>query len=288
VGASVAVVVAGGDRDSLDRVKCNDIIFSSWLSFSCATPDSETAKTVTELPTVTSFGRKSFTIRVIEKVVKLLQISPHKERFYLVSQSRSLRNPSCLSRSVRPPPSFCLFFFSMTRRRRGAASAAAALAAVLALALFSQGVVASTAASTASSVIGGIAATTTTATAPMSGTSTNANILTRRLLRGIPACTLEYLPGCPEVLRTVSGKIVNGGGATVFLRGTPFRQTALPGSYNLSTVASANGDYAFSGIYRGRYDIEPTQAGFSFTPSSVTVEVAGADATAPSITRNPL
>ena len=37
----------------------------------------------------------------------------------------------------------------------------------------------------------------------------------------------------------------------------------------------------------GGYDIVPAQAGLSFEPSSVKVEVTGADATAPSIVRKP-
>lgn len=78
------------------------------------------------------------------------------------------------------------------------------------------------------------------------------NLPNRRLL-GIPVCTLEYIP---RGVRSPSAEfsetetnVVNGGGATVILRDTPLRPTALPGSYDPSTVASANGGYAFSGIY---------------------------------------
>jgi len=198
---------------------------------------------------------------------------------------------------------------------------AAAFAAMFAFAFLSQGCVASAtptsaaasipgkaaaaaasipgkaaAAAAAASIPGKAAAAATTSAATAIETSTTMTTINsasaiaapfNRKLLGIPPCTAEYLPGCPEPTRTVFGNIVNGGGATVFLTGMPLRGTALPGSYNLSTVASANGDYAFSRIYRGTYDIMPKQAGFTFVPSSVKVEIAGADAAAPSMTRNP-
>lgn len=161
------------------------------------------------------------------------------------------------------------------------------LAAVFALALLPQGLYGTETASIAASIGG---ATASTATAKTTGsTSASANLPKRkhRRLLGVPVCTLGYLPGCPEPGRSVFGNIVNGSGATVFLRGMPFRQTSSIGSYNLSTVASANGDYSFSNLVRGVYDIVPAQAGFTFEPTSVEVGVLGADATAPSITRKP-
>jgi hypothetical protein len=162
---------------------------------------------------------------------------------------------------------------------------AVALAAVLTLTLLFQGAVGTTILSNSTSIAHTAA---TTAAAAIDSTRTASASLPRRFLLGVPPCTLGYIPGCIEPTRTVFGNIVNGGGATVFLHGTPLRGTALPGSYNLSTVALLNGDYEFIGIYRGTYDIVPAnQAGFTFTPSSVKVEIAGADARAPSMTRTP-
>jgi len=134
------------------------------------------------------------------------------------------------------------------------------------------------------------------------GDSLLRNLPNRRLL-GIPVCTLEYIPrGVRSPRATFSEtetNVVNGGGATVILRGTPLRPTVLPvpttpRRWLRPTVAMRS--LAFIEVRAsinvhivrlGGYDIVPAQAGLSFEPSSVKVEVAGADATAPSIVRKP-
>jgi len=76
----------------------------------------------------------------------------------------------------------------------------------------------------------------------------------------------------PPVLYTVSGAISpapSGDGATV---------TLTQGTTTVATVtAASDGTFAFPSVTNGTYTVTPAKAGFSFTPSSTTVTVNGAN-----------
>jgi hypothetical protein len=69
---------------------------------------------------------------------------------------------------------------------------------------------------------------------------------------------------------SVSGTISGGGGATV----------NLSGAATASTTANASGNYSFTGLLNGSYTVTPVKSGFTFAPSSASVTIAGANATA--------
>ena len=73
---------------------------------------------------------------------------------------------------------------------------------------------------------------------------------------------------------TVSGAIApaaNGSGSTLSL---------IRGSSTIATaIADASGNYTFTGVQNGAYTVTPAKSAFSFTPSSQSINVSGANVT---------
>ena len=71
---------------------------------------------------------------------------------------------------------------------------------------------------------------------------------------------------------SISGTIspsTSGSGATV----------VLSGASSATVTADASGNYSFSGLAKGSYTVTPSKAGFSFSPTSASVNVSGANTT---------
>jgi hypothetical protein len=67
---------------------------------------------------------------------------------------------------------------------------------------------------------------------------------------------------------SISGNVsANGAGASI----------ALSGAGMASTTADSSGNYTFSGLVNGSYNIVPSKTGFSFSPTSQAVQVNGAN-----------
>ena len=75
---------------------------------------------------------------------------------------------------------------------------------------------------------------------------------------------------------TLSGTIsgAGGNGATVNLTGLA----------TATTTANASGNFSFSGLYNGSYTVTPSNTGYTFTPSSRSATVSGANLTVSSFT----
>lgn len=69
---------------------------------------------------------------------------------------------------------------------------------------------------------------------------------------------------------TLSGTIAGGAGATV----------TLSGAAAATTTADASGAYSFTGLLNGSYTVTPARSGYTMTPGSAAVTIAGANATA--------
>src|SRR5207245_425235 len=79
-------------------------------------------------------------------------------------------------------------------------------------------------------------------------------------------------PPPPAQTYSISGTIspaVGGSGATV----------TLSGGANATTTADSSGNFTFSGLANGTYTVTPSHAGYTFTPSSLSVTVSGANIT---------
>ena len=79
---------------------------------------------------------------------------------------------------------------------------------------------------------------------------------------------------------TVSGTInpaTGGSGATM----------TLSGAARTTTTADSSGNYMFSGLPNGTYTVAPSHAGFTFTPSSQSMTVNGANVTGVNFTDSP-
>ncbi len=79
-------------------------------------------------------------------------------------------------------------------------------------------------------------------------------------------------PPPPAQTYSISGTIspaAGGSGATVTLSGTA----------NATTTADSSGNFTFSGLANGTYTVTPSHAGYTFTPSSLSVTVSGANIT---------
>src|SRR5256885_14021153 len=85
------------------------------------------------------------------------------------------------------------------------------------------------------------------------------------------------LNGCAGVANKTSGFSVSGtispatGGSGTTL--------TLGGAATATTTADSTGSYTFSGLPNGNYTIVPSHAGFTFTPTSQTATVSGANVT---------
>jgi len=53
----------------------------------------------------------------------------------------------------------------------------------------------------------------------------------------------------------------------------------LSGAATATTTTNASGTYSFSGLANGNYSVTPSKSGFTFTPASQTVAIAGANST---------
>ncbi len=76
----------------------------------------------------------------------------------------------------------------------------------------------------------------------------------------------------PPQTFSISGTIspaAGGSGATV----------TLSGAANATTTADSSGNFTFSGLANGTYTVTPSHAGYTFTPSSLSVTVSGANIT---------
>jgi hypothetical protein len=75
---------------------------------------------------------------------------------------------------------------------------------------------------------------------------------------------------------TLSGTIsgAGGNGATVNLTGLA----------TATTTANASGNFSFSGLYNGSYTVTPSKTGYTFTPSSRSATISGANLTVSSFT----
>lgn len=56
----------------------------------------------------------------------------------------------------------------------------------------------------------------------------------------------------------------------------------VTGTANASTTTDASGNYTVTGLFDGTYNVAPSKAGYTFSPTSTSVTMAGANATAPS------
>jgi hypothetical protein len=68
---------------------------------------------------------------------------------------------------------------------------------------------------------------------------------------------------------SISGTITGGGGATV----------TLSGAGSATTTANASGNFSFSALANGSYTVTPSKAGFTFSPTSLSATVNGANIT---------
>jgi fibronectin type 3 domain-containing protein len=72
----------------------------------------------------------------------------------------------------------------------------------------------------------------------------------------------------------ISGTITNGSGATV----------NLSGAATASTTADGSGNYSFAGLANGTYTVTPAKTGCTFSPTSTSVTISGADQTGKNFT----
>src|SRR5467141_4091156 len=76
----------------------------------------------------------------------------------------------------------------------------------------------------------------------------------------------------PPQTYNISGTIspvTGGSGATV----------TLSGAAAATTTANSSGNYTFSGLANGTYTVTPSHAGYTFSPTSLSVTVSGANIT---------
>jgi len=110
---------------------------------------------------------------------------------------------------------------------------------------------------------------------PMTGTAVSINDTAPTSDRyNLSVC--EILPAISSGPQTwsISGAISGGGGTTV----------ALGGAATATTTADASGNYSFGGLANGSYTVTPARTGYTFTPTSQSVPVNGANVTAVNFT----
>ena len=82
----------------------------------------------------------------------------------------------------------------------------------------------------------------------------------------------------------ISGNIGGAGGSGTLV--------TLGGTASGTTISDSLGNYTFTGLYNGTYTVTPTHAGYTFTPSSQTVSINGANVaanfTSASVTPTPI
>ncbi len=92
------------------------------------------------------------------------------------------------------------------------------------------------------------------------------------LLATLAACGGSSTPPPPAVTYSISGAVTGAAGVTL----------TLGGAASNTATSAADGTYAFAGLANGSYTVTPSKAGFTFTPASRSVTVAGASVTAQS------
>ena len=122
----------------------------------------------------------------------------------------------------------------------------------------------------------------------------NTRSAARSLLGIVFICPLALMAGCSGVVSqnskstipatttttySVSGTLsptANGSGATV----------TLSGAASATTTADSSGSYSFSGLANGIYAVTPSRTGYTFSPSSQSATVNGANVTGVNFSAN--
>ena len=92
------------------------------------------------------------------------------------------------------------------------------------------------------------------------------------IVNGAPVSGLTF--NATVLVYSISGTISGGAGATV----------TLTGSTTSSTTVDSSGNYSFTGVNVGTYNIVPSATGLVFTPSNITATVASANITGANFT----
>ena len=88
----------------------------------------------------------------------------------------------------------------------------------------------------------------------------------------VPAFTATAVTTTYSISGTISG--TGGNGATV----------TLSGASSATTTANSSGAYSFTGLANGSYAVTPNNSGYTFSPSSQSATVNGANVTVPAFT----
>jgi len=105
-------------------------------------------------------------------------------------------------------------------------------------------------------------------------TSAKSVALTATLGSSTRSFTLTLTPAATFSITGTIGPAAAGGAATV----------ALSGAATMTTTADASGNYTFSGLANGTYQVAASKSGYTVTPASQTVTVSGANLTAVNFT----
>ena len=94
-----------------------------------------------------------------------------------------------------------------------------------------------------------------------------------------------------EVLPATTGGGSGGGASTYTISGTisptsggAGTAVTLTGAASMAVTADSSGNYSFTGLSNGSYTITPSKSGFSFTPTSLSATVNGANLTGQNFT----
>lgn len=101
--------------------------------------------------------------------------------------------------------------------------------------------------------------------------------------------TLIYLIGLTSIVATGGGGGRNSGSGTTpttfsisgVLSGSKLQGVTitLSGSGTRTAITDTSGNYSFISLANGTYIVTPSHAGYTFTPSSTTVTISGANVT---------
>jgi len=88
----------------------------------------------------------------------------------------------------------------------------------------------------------------------------------------------QNFSGSTAAIYSISGTVTSGGsglsGATMTLSGTA----------SAMTTTNSSGSYTFTGLTNGTYTITPSKTGYTFSPTSITVTISGANLTGQNFT----
>ncbi len=91
---------------------------------------------------------------------------------------------------------------------------------------------------------------------------------------------VAFVPSAPTSGASISGTITPASAATG-------ATVALSGSATQTTTADVNGNFTFASLSSGTYTVTPTKAGYTFTPSSLTVSFSGSTVSGLSFSASP-